>query len=304
MTASDPIHPPSRPNVDPENVRRLVSLLVDAIDDGADHPTLINLVLDAENPDGFQLGMLDPPNDPYSSLVGFTAPANWFGIGMMTGGWAYPPDVAEAVDVARGQYLPVRPSQHPRRLRVRTAYLCTRTGQAYGRTVVADGRELDEPPSSGRMVDAFRRTLQLPTDPPPADAAELFTLRWLVNMIGVASEEERTLPWDEAASLHDAVSLLELQPHDLDRAAAALHRVATWRELREAAAEGRGIPTGVAPDDAAWMDDGMFARELLGRYPSVALLLDDLSKAVSASTARRVRQQIRGWGIDTAPWAA
>jgi hypothetical protein len=52
------------------------------------------------------------------------------------------------------------------------------------------------------------------------------------------------------------------------------------------------------------MDEGMFAREVLAHYPSVPILLDELTDAVGAGTARRVRTLIRSWGIDTAPWAA
>jgi hypothetical protein len=301
MEASDP----AAPSPSPELFDRLVGTLLDALEgDEAGPPTLVHVADDPDAEDGFRLGLLPSPRDPYETLLGFEAPDDWMAMGMMTGGWTYPPDIAEAVDFERGRFLVVPPSQHPRRLRVRTAYLCTRGGATYGHTRVSDGRTLDEAPSSGRMVDAFRRVFGLPTDPPNIDVAELFTLRWLVSIAGVAQLEHRALPWAEAASLHDSVSLLDLAPDDFEAATRALHKVATWETLRTGTAEGHGLAPMVTPEHAAWMDEGMFCREVVARYPSVAILLDALSDAVSARTARRVREVIRAWGIDTAPWAA
>ncbi|MDQ1402975.1 MAG: hypothetical protein QOG03_1291 [Actinomycetota bacterium] len=295
----------------PELFGNLVTALLESMqpdgggnDDTARPPTLVKIEPDPDNPDGFRLGLLDAPGDPYSTLAGFRAPSDWMAMGMVTAGWTYPPDIAEAVDFERARFLPVPPSQHPRRLRVRTAYLCTQSGRAYGRTVVSDGRTVDEPPSSGRMVDAFRRAFALPTDPPPTDVAELFTLRWLTNIAAVARLDGRTLGWDEAAALHDAVAMLDLEPDDLEAAARALHKTGTWELLREGTAAEKGLSPIIKASHAAWMDEGMFAREVLAHYPSVPILLDELTDAVGAGTARRVRTLIRSWGIDTAPWAA
>jgi hypothetical protein len=296
---------PAAPSPSPELFDRLVGVLLDTVEgDEPGPPTLVHVADDPSSDDGFRLGLLPSPGDPYETLLGFNAPGDWMAMGMLTGGWTYPPDIAEHVDFERGRFLVVPPSQHPRRLRVRTAYLCTRDGATYGHTKVSDGRAVDEAPSSGRMVDAFRRVFGLPTEPPSIGVAELFTLRWLVSIAGVAQLEGRALPWAEAAALHDGVSLLDLAPEDFEAATGALHRVATWEQLRQGTAEGHGLAPMVDPDHAAWMDEGMFCREIVGRYPSVAILLDMLSDAVSARTARRVREIIRGWGIDTSPWAA
>jgi hypothetical protein len=308
MPASDPTSStPSDPS--PELLDVVVSGLIEATIAGGDGdgfrpPTLVNVVVDPGADDGFRIGLLDPPGDPYETLLGFTAPPEWFAMGMLTAGWTYPPDIAEAVDFTRQRFLPVPPSQHPRRLRIHTAYLCTRRGDAYGRTVVADGRTIDEAPSGGRMVDAFRRALGLATDPPPVGVEELFTLRWLTSIAGIARLEGRTLDWNEVAGLHDAVALLDLEPDQIDEAAPALHRAGSWERLRQLAAEGKGLVPSMTADDAAWMDEGMFARDVLACYPSVAVLLDELSGAVGNRTARRVRERLRSWGIDTTPWAA
>jgi hypothetical protein len=72
-----------------------------------------------------------------------------------------------------------------------------------------------------------------------------------------------------------------------------------WGELRLRAAAGRRDPGIEVPGDlAAWMDDGMFARWVLGGLPPFPTLLQRCSRVLSLEVYRRVRRTLRTWNVD------
>jgi hypothetical protein len=139
----------------------------------------------------------------------------------------------------------------------------------------------------GTVADACRRALGLATAPAPPSTLELWTLAWLDRLVEVAAGgggRARLGTWAQVAGLHAAVGPLTgtaagaSGPGALAASARALAGAWPWARLR---ADPRVVPLPGGPPSAAlatWMDDGMWARWLLGRFPAV----DDLVTAVHA----------------------
>ena len=146
-----------------------------------------------------------------------------------------------------------------------------------------DGRHLVEGPDGpdaspeGRIPDACRRGLGLPTPPPGSEVIELWAFglaRPACCFDAVAEPRART--WVEAAGRFPASG----HPPGTMRAAPATPdaqittrlvrrrgRVAArgrWGELRRRWGRWSGVRLGVDRHTASWMDDGMFSREVLG----------------------------------------
>ena len=278
---------------EPDRLDRLVTLLDAAFrGEGWHQPhRLVSLEPDADDPDGLAFGFRVLPDGahPLDHLLGFVAPPSWWALGLVCYGWAAPPDAT-----ARS-----RPSLHPSRRRVRVVTLLGRDGDERATATLDDGTVIDEP-GVGTVTDALRRCLGLPTTAPPVSTAELFAALWLGR---VAAAPDR-LSWAEAARLHPALAVLEAgghrpQPEELVAAGRALHRAMSWSELRLRAAAGRRDPGVEVPADlAAWMDDGMFARWVLGGLPSFPELVHRCRRVLSPEVLRRLRRVLRGWNVD------
>lgn len=137
---------------------------------------------------------------PHEALVGVRAPAELDAVALVTEGWDYPDDVK------RSGVLPdVTPAEHPGRVEVRLVMLADRSGGLHmlrrprggAAEVLGDGGE-------GRVPDALRRVLGLPTSPPPQRAAALAARSWLRAL----AEEQPPLRWDRVRELDPAASLL------------------------------------------------------------------------------------------------
>ena len=63
------------------------------------------------------------------------------------------------------------------------------------------------------------------------------------------------------------------------------------------AARGAPLFDELAPDDAAWMDAGMFSRWALAPFPELSDLLTDLDALLPEAVTRRVRATCRAWGL-------
>jgi len=155
-----------------------------------------------------------------------------------------------------------RPSAHPDRCRARVTSIVDRTGLEAVTTALDDGRVIDDP-GVGVLGDVLRRCLGAPTAPPPP-LRELMNVLWVEALLADATSIRR---WDDA---------LASQPP-----------VTTWTHLRHLARDAPGFGA-----LAAWMDDGMFARWLLGGHPSLGQLLDNADARLPKTIALRLRSHV------------
>lgn len=238
---------------EPDLYERVVTLVDSAVAErGWYSPHVLIKVVEGDDPDSFDLGLKDLPEDahPVDELWGFEAPASWLAMGVVTFGWASPMGA-------------VRPSQHPERRRVRATILMTRTGRQVTTASFEDGTAIDEP-GEGLVGDVLRLCLGLPTAPPPP-IEHLADVLWLLALVNSA---------DRGMTIAAAQRLYH-PPEG---------RVATWEGARQMA-----YATGRWPFADTWMDDGFFARQLLASLPAVDELLDTLDTHLPRATARAVR---------------
>lgn len=203
-------------------------------------------------------------------LIGFDAPGDWHVFGL----------------VATQDQVPVVHLQH-------------RNGPAL---TVFDGR--DQVASGGRITDICCRVLGLSTAPVPYSSAQYFAQVWLEQCVLHALDHDNP-SWDDlrdrflfASFCHDASTFAG---PSVDRAFRALGGVLAerypWAILRRSFAN-ESRQSHISPEGAAWMDDAMFARELLAERFPIHRLLDDLESMVRASVARSVREVLAAWGVD------
>ncbi len=291
---------------EPDRLDRLVTLLDAASAEGGWHQPhrLVSFEPDPDprpgddEVDGIAFGfrMLGAGQHPLDLLLGFVAPPSWSALGVICFGWAAP---AGSVDAARHTSTGDRPSRHPERRRVRVTTIVDRHGTERATAALDDGTVVDEP-GTGTVTDALRRCLRLPTAPPPVASSELFAAQWL----GSIALSERALTWPEVALRHPALLLLAKgghrpQPEELIGSGRSLHRAMSWEQLRVRAAGGlhdEGL--GIAANVASWMDDGMFARWILGGLPPLPTLLHACAAHLSPDVLRRVRRSLRAWNLD------
>jgi hypothetical protein len=274
---------------EPDRLDRLVTLLdASCRDEGWHQPH--RLVSVTEDPESGSVSSsfraLGEGEHPLDHLLGFVAPASWVAMGLVCYGWASPP--------AGG-----RPSEHPDRQRVRVVTLLDRSGDERSTATMEDGSVVDEP-GSGTVADALRRCLGLPTPAPPVGSGELFAAMWLTSV----AASDRRLTWAEAVMLHPAMQVLRSGGHrpqveELVSCGRSLARAMPWGELRLRAAAGvRDGGVGVSADLAAWMDDGMFARWVLGGLPPFTPLLRRCRAVLAPEVLRRLRRTLRAWNLD------
>jgi hypothetical protein len=206
-------------------------------------------------------------DDPLWCLMGLLAPPEALAVGIATGGWALPPELAEA-DLARGRMI--RPSAHPDGFRVRTLVLLDRSGAGASRVQLAGGAPRDAELPDGFATDVLRRTLELPTPPAAVPVDELLASTWLSDIAGCSRLLERRLSWEEA---------LELRVRGIE----------SWADARRAVALGLWPELDLTCEAAVWMDDGIFARWCFSRYRPLAALVLDARRSLRASAYRQVR---------------
>ena len=194
---------------------------------------------------------------PAEVLRCFTAPPEWFGVGVLTGGWAHAPGVESA--------------------RVRVTSLMCRDGTELS-AVRKDGEGLSfmEGRGIGNVPETLRRVLSLPTDPPDVTIVEWMAKCWLM-VIAKRGRRAPKLAWAEAAALHPSLDTTEMGSM-------------SWERFRVLAAEG-------GSEEAAWMDEGMFARWQVHGYPPVAELLKRAARRLTPDAIAAVEQTLTGWGL-------
>lgn len=197
--------------------------------------------------DGGPIEVHEHPED----LVGLVAPPWVVAVGVSSGGRAHRLDADGPTQRCRVSCVVARDGRVAARLRI-------------GGDLVAD------PPEEGRVLDTLRRCVGVPTAPPPGPLRPAtVVLVWLRALVAdpAARPARRRRTWAQVAARHPAaVVAAGTDPvAGTDPAAlAAVTAALSWEDLRLLVACGAAVLPGTTPAVAAWMDDGMLAREVLG----------------------------------------
>ena len=220
-----------------------------------------------------------PPEDVVETLFGFAAPPSWDALIVVAHGRAYC-DGEEEDDVTVGYGLG-RNGEEVSVLHRKTEVLVS--------TLSAEGR----------VLDCCRRAFGMSTPPAQEGIVELFIASWLGRIFRAAGgdigdeasrwgdeDSQRvpspgsvaTLDWPSLAKLHPLIEGSEIEgsntaeseilsPGDIGTRAKELCRNGSWSRLRGAVASGEMPHSSITPEQAAWMDDSMFARWCLAAFP-------------------------------------
>lgn len=287
MTAPDP-----GPRATDASLHLLADHLADALHADELTPSLLHVA--GVDGAGFDMGTL-PLDDqhPTELLLGFTAPADWYALGMATGGWAYP--VAQRDQADR------------QRIRVHVVSLLTRSGELIHRTRSDDpalARSLSDELPAGEQVDLLRLALGLATDPPPCDAGVYWTILWLSAL--TAPDTAAPTGLADAVRHHPSFQMLDAAEQHLDSEVidvlAGFHRVCTWRRLQQLAADGAWPVPEVRPALVHWFDEGAFARFLLNRCRPLGAVRAALSETLDAALVSAIDGVLDALGIPHTAW--
>lgn len=234
---------------------------------------------------------------PSTLLLGFAAPDDWYALGVATTGWAY-----EVADRATGA---------PERSRVSVVTLVSRSGEVAHRTHVDDdamGRRLgarDDEEVTGEQVDLLKLALGLDTPAAPCGTDVFWTIEWL----SAALSAGRDAPdWARIADLHPARRVLgrsERTPHEgmgLAATAEIFARACPWDRLRRMVVTGSYEVPGLSRADARWLDDGAFARFVLGRCVPLAEVRARARVELPFDVAARIDLVLDEIGVPETSW--
>jgi hypothetical protein len=200
---------------------------------------------------------------PFEELAGFEAPDDWTVFGLRTTG--------------RARHLD-RPAAEPRR--IASTFLVDRHGGEASLLRFED-EVIDGPGrATGTIPDTCRRVMGMATDPPPRTTEVLWSTQWVDRILERWGQPDRRRDllssFAQLAILHPAVQgpsppdvLAVADPASLARVARPHAAATSWSALRSAAP--LELPDGaLSPHIARWMDDGFFARWVLGAYPHLS----------------------------------
>ncbi len=249
--------------------------------------------------------VLDPPDGDREQ--GFSLAFSGESGGLV--GWVATPDCQAVGIIATGRLraipgesMPADVSWDPHNDRLRMACLVTRHGEIAWKVQLPEGASgtgwPETTPTEGRMLDCLRRCFELPTPPPPVSPARLQAITWLVAVYEGTVTAHGRLTWAEVSRLHPVARVLAAELGGLrEDSLPALQRVAgsalTWEGFRQQAEKSHGLEHLVEPHLAAWMDEGMFARWILGELPSTDALLAAVRPRLVPSAARRLAHAVR-----------
>jgi hypothetical protein len=252
----------------------------------------------AETAGEIELALRPVGGHPIDELAGFVAPPEWSALGVVAPGRAH----------AFGDRSP--PPD-----RVVISHLVGRDGSSAWICEPLDGPASEgaadglDDAGRGRIDDALRRGLGLPTHPAEHDPVALWARLWLDAVLAaVAADPARGWTWVDVALLHPAARLLHDQapaaPIDRSEVADAVPRLAEllsdgrpWVDLRAACASGAWTVEWLPAELAAWMDDGIFSRWMLDGVTPCDELLDALGELVPAALVDRVRLVLDRWNV-------
>ena len=267
-------------------------LLVARLDAGfLEEPDGGNWLIRLDNVDdhGGNLGLKPLDGHPSEVLTGFTAPDDWFAVGVASDGWAHS----------------LEPARRVARQRIRMFALVARDGSEVSAIRRYGNDELEFLPGLGEgdLADTLRRVLGLPTAPPAVDIAELMAKLWLERIVaaGKRSRHAPKLSWERAAVLHPAMELVAypVTGNNLQAVATDIARRMDWERLRRRTAEG----TDARAVGAGWMDAGMFARWMVNGRAPIDDLIRRASHRLTPTAATRVHETLEAWGLLASPAA-
>ncbi len=196
-------------------------------------------------------------HDVVDSLVGFHAPESWHAFGIAA------PATAHRIDGFVGAR------------QVTLTVLAMRDGTTCNAMLDDDGVEtFGDPSGDGRILDACRRVLGLPTAPPSTSVAGWTVLHWLDAAVAavLAADLGHHADWRQVRRLDRARQFVDLP----------------WSVVRGDVIAQRIVIPGIDVEAARWMDDGMFSREVMTAYPPVSELLDDLRALLPPNVYQRL----------------
>jgi hypothetical protein len=149
---------------------------------------------------------------------------------------------------------------------------------------------------NGKLVDLLIRPFGRPTPPPPRPTSDVITVLWLAAIAERLDQCPLDPPgWDEVLALHPVCQTLDgwlPTPAEtfcvLDAATAAWD----WAYLRALAARGEAFQDLLSKEVAEWMDDGMFARWVLGTLPPPQRILAELRPRLASPVRRRLSEYV------------
>ena len=243
----------------PERLHELINLLVEC---PPSRPTAFG-VQGLARVDDVELAMKPlPTGNLVRDLSGFRAPLTWDAFGIVAPARAFhlddddpPIPVTLAVIVARDGGV---------------------TSAVHGIESRGAGTRRDD--GEGRVLDACRRVLGLPTPPPDVSTGWWSALHWIDRVLAALLDADLGHPpsWSTLRGLDEG----------------RRYATAPWALLRGDCAAGAIDIPGIAAAGAAWMDDGMFSREAISGYPPLFDMLDDVDALVSADTFERLVRQL------------
>ena len=246
-----------------------------------------------------------PPEDVVETLFGFVAPPSWDALIVVAHGRAYC-DGEEEDDVTVGYGLG-RNGEEVSVLHRKTEVLVS--------TLSAEGR----------VLDCCRRAFGMSTPPAQEGIVELFIASWLGRIfraaggdIGDWSDEASrwgdeasryevsqqaqslgsvaALDWPSLAKLHPLIEESDtaqsdiLSPEDIGTRARELCRNGSWSRLRGAVASGEMPHSSITSEQAAWMDDSMFARWCLAAFPDSNELAGRLGELLTTELHQKLME--------------
>jgi hypothetical protein len=156
--------------------------------------------------------------------------------------------------------------------------LVPRVGEVVGR-MRHGGEVITDPPEYGLTVDCLQRALGLPTAPPQVPSVHWVATTWLEAVLRSPD------PAGTAVALRAGEEWSALG----------------WERIRQLVAAG-GLPDpSIAPEDAAWFDEGSFSRWVLGGRPSLQALLREVGAVVGFAEARHCAGVLADMGLDVGP---
>ncbi|HEY5154902.1 MAG TPA: hypothetical protein VIJ47_09235, partial [Acidimicrobiales bacterium] len=231
-----------------------------------DGPVALSVVSTDETGVDVRIRPLDADH-PIGSLYGYTCPPEWAAFGVVVPGRAHRlDDLATAPEAIRLGLVIDRSGRSVSLLRRQT-----------GSVELTAGPDTGE----GRLPDACRRVLGLPTPAPDTWPGRLWVLMWVESLFVESLADPGSVSWPQAVRSHPAIDhVLRLDaevaselPHRFVEMVEIISRRFGWDRLRHLACEGALAGLGVSPPLAAWMDDGMFSREVLGAFPPLPTLV-------------------------------
>lgn len=156
--------------------------------------------------------------------------------------------------------------------------LVPRAGDVVGR-MRHGGQMITDAPEYGLTVDCLQRALGLPTAPPQVSSAHWLATTWLEAVLrspDPAGTAGALGPGEEWSSM-------------------------SWERIRQLVASGQLPDPAVAPEDAAWLDEGSFSRWALGGRPALPSLLREVAAVVGFAEARHCAGVLADMGLDVSP---